>query len=327
VAGEARRQRLRALAARAGVRRIDVALLEEAFVHESAVREGLASRSNERLEFLGDAVLGFAVARWLFERYPDADEGELALRKASLVSDLALAESAAAHDFEALMTYGAGLAKMPPARRSSALADAFEAWIAALFRVAGFEAAERFVIEQHLVAREAELESIDDPKTVLQEWTQRRYARTPVYEERFEGPPHERVFFASVSVEGELIAHGEGSSKKRAQRAAAKAALAVLQERHGDVAPRVLSSAVGSPSRPGLAAVKRVGKALGPKHSVPLEVQRRDDLGASATDRPDDRVPSTTQGADAALPAPAAARPRRTRTRRTARVLPTESAR
>ncbi len=251
MAGEARRARLRALLARAGVTRPGTRVLDafdRAFVHESAVREGLATASNERLEFLGDAVLGVAVARSLFERYPDATEGELALRKSSLVSDAALAATADRLGFDALLRLGAGLANLPPARRRSALADAFEAFLAVLQRECGWVALEGFVMREHVAERERILgATIDDPKTVLQEWSQRRFASVPAYEDRFEGPDHERTFFSSVRV-ADVSATGMGPSKKEAQRAAAAAALADLAQRYDDVAPRALSQAV-APSR------------------------------------------------------------------------------
>ena len=95
MAGEARRKKLRALLKRAEVKGVEAEALDAAFTHESAVPEGLAAASNERLEFLGDAVLGFVVARWLFAQYPQASEGELALRKSSLVSDTSLLAEAA----------------------------------------------------------------------------------------------------------------------------------------------------------------------------------------------------------------------------------------
>jgi ribonuclease-3 len=243
VAGEARRQRLRALLARAGVRRFDDDAFEAAFVHESAVREGLAARSNERLEFLGDALLGFVVARSLYDRYPDAAEGELAVRKSSLVADAVLAETAERLGFEALLLLGAGLANLPPARRRSALADAFEAFLAVLHRECGFDAAARFVEREHIAERERLGLELDDPKTVLQEWTQRRFATVPVYSERAEGPAHERTFHADVTID-DLHAEGMGPTKRAAQRAAAAVLLARLAERYDDLRPRAFSQPV-----------------------------------------------------------------------------------
>jgi ribonuclease-3 len=244
VAGESRRRRLRALLERAGVPAADPRAFEAAFVHESAVKEKLAAQSNERLEFFGDAVLGFTVARSLYERYPKADEGELALRKAALIADTALASTAERLGFDDLMLLGAGLAKAAPARRRSALADAFEAFLAVLYRECGAEAVAAFVWREHVSEFEALGTEIDDPKSVLQEWTQRRFGTVPRYTERFEGPDHERTFYAEVTVEGDVRAEGIGPSKKIAQRAAAARVLELLRERYDDVHPRALSSPV-----------------------------------------------------------------------------------
>jgi ribonuclease-3 len=232
-----RRRKLRALLKQAGVKGIELEVIETAFTHESAVREGLASASNERLEFLGDAVLGFIVARWLFTQYPDAPEGELALRKSSLVRDMALADAAERLGFGELLVLGAGLAKQPAGKHRSTLADAFEAFIAALVCSAGIEAAERFVIQEHL-ERTLAMPVPVDAKTMLQEWTQKRSGMTPVYIESVEGPAHERVFHSCVVVSGESVAEGTGPSKKIAQQAAARAAIFLLREEYADLDPQ-----------------------------------------------------------------------------------------
>jgi ribonuclease-3 len=222
-------------------------------VHDSAAKEaaegaGPAIVSNQRLEFLGDALLGFVVARYLFDRYPEASEGELTLRKASLVRDAALAQTAERLGFGPLLVLGKGLAgKGGPTR--SMLADAFEAFVACLGRAAGADVAAEFVRREHVEPLEAAAEPVDDPKTALQEYSQRRWTAAPRYHDRFEGPPHERRFIAEVEVEGERLAAGEGPSKKEAQRAAAARALAVLSERHGDVEARKLSRPVQSSGR------------------------------------------------------------------------------
>jgi ribonuclease-3 len=242
MAGETRRRRLRELLAVAGAGSASLAAFEAAFVHESAVREHLAPHSNERLEFLGDAVLGFLTARSLFERYPDAREGELALRKSSLVSDRVLAATAERLGFEALLILGAGLANLPPARRRSALSDAFEAFLAVLYLECGTEVAAAFLLREHIAVREASGVALDDPKNVLQEWSQRRFAAVPLYENRYEGPAHERTFYVEVSV-ADVRANGSGPSKREAERAAAAQALARLSERFDDLAPRALTRA------------------------------------------------------------------------------------
>ncbi len=262
MSGENRRRRLRALLRRASVSGVELAAFEQAFVHPSAIHEGRATASYERLEFLGDAILGAVVARWLFERYPDASEGELSLRKASLISDLALAESAQRLEFGELIVSGGGLGEA--ARRVSVLADAFEAFIGALYLQVGLEKVTTFIERRHLSEREKEAAALVDPKSALQEWTQRRYGEIPRYRERFEGPPHQRVFVAEVSIDGELIAAGSGTSKKSAQRDAAANALEQLRERYDDVTPRALSAPVArrreSKRRAGRASERAKGR-------------------------------------------------------------------
>jgi ribonuclease-3 len=242
LAGEAYRARLRALLALAGAKDANLAAFEAAFVHESAVRERLAQRSNQRLEFLGDSILGFVVARSIFERYREADEGELGLRKAALVADAAIAQTAERLGFEHLLVLGAGLAKQAPSKRRSALADAFEAFLATLYRESGIEAVARFLASEHIEPFERAGADLVDPKTTLQEWSQRRFGHAPAYVDRSEGPAHEPLFFAEVSVPGEVRAEGSGPSKKAAQRAAAARAIELLAERYDDVASRVLSA-------------------------------------------------------------------------------------
>ncbi len=251
----------------AGARDADVHAFDAAFFHESAVRESLAPQSNERLEFLGDAILGFSVARSLYERYGDAPEGELALRKSSLVSDSALAATAERLGFDSLLLLGAGHAGESAARRRSAIADAFEAFLAVLQRECGQDAVDAFLMREHIVPREALGTVIDDPKTILQEWTQRHYKTVPAYRERAEGPDHERTFLAEVVVDGDLHAQGSGPSKRAAQRAAAAQALLLLAERHDDVAPRALTLAKAD-----------VASAPGPKPKK-TRVRRRPGVG------------------------------------------------
>lgn len=232
MSGEARRRRLRALRAQTRLGRIELERLDAAFVHESAAAEHIeAARglpSNQRLEFLGDAVLGCAVAAWLYRRYPDAPEGELALRKAYLVSEPALAETARHLGLGELLILGKGAAASDAARGDSTLADALEALIAVVYLERGMEAAARFVEDEHADRLGGRKPAAPDPKTALQELTQRVYHCIPSYEEVGEGPDHRRSYTATVAVAGDVLASGIGSSKKAAQRAAAAAALDVL---------------------------------------------------------------------------------------------------
>lgn len=267
MAGEARRRRVRALLETAGVRLRgsreakddDLARFDAAFVHESAFRERLAAQSNERLEFLGDAILGFIVAEDLVRRYPRADEGELTLRKHALVRDEALVATAQRLGFEPLLVLGSGLGAAPAETRRSLLADAFEAFLAVLHREAGLGAVTAFVLREH-VAYVERTPLAGDPKNVLQEWSQRRFGATPVYASRAEGPDQRRIFHADVSVEGDTLASGSGASKKEAERAAAAAALTVVQARHGDVTLRTLSEPEPE-SKPARAVKRRPGAA------------------------------------------------------------------
>ncbi|HEV3157411.1 MAG TPA: ribonuclease III [Candidatus Baltobacteraceae bacterium] len=255
--GESRRRRLRTLLTKVGVRDADTDVFETAFVHESAVRERIAEHSNERLEFLGDAILGLIAARWLYQKFPDAPEGELALRKAALVNDAALAATAERLEFDQLLVLGTGLARLPQTRRRSTMGDAFEAFIAMLDRVVGFVAVERFVVKEHIEPLKAAMVNLGDAKSLLQEWTQKHFAALPIYHERAEGPPHDRVYHADAIIDEERIAGGSGPSKKAAHRAAASAALEILRLSYDDV-PRTNATPIRTQGTPSTAQTKAV---------------------------------------------------------------------
>jgi len=234
--GEARRRRLRALLKLSGAPDVDVATIEPAFVHESAARESAGS-SNERLEFFGDAILGFVTARFLYTRYPEATEGELTRRKAALVSGDACAMTARRLALGELMLLGHGMRNDGGADNTSILADAFEAYIAALCGATNLETAAAFIEAEHLgLLDRAELVA-SDAKTALQEFTQGRLGQTPTYFERAEGPAHDRRFTSQVRVGDEVWGEGIGASKKMAQQSAAGMALASLQARTPPEAP------------------------------------------------------------------------------------------
>jgi ribonuclease-3 len=232
MAGEQRRRRLRALLDLAEVPAESLEAIDRAFVHESAAKEQQI-HSNERLEFLGDAVLGLIVSGWLYATYPDEKEGTLAKRKAAIVSDSANARTARRLGFGDLVHLGAGERAHGGKERASILADAFEAFVAALFLEHGFPAAQRFVEREHIANVDHEHAAVADAKTQLQELTQASLGCTPVYREKGEGPPHQRVFTSTVTVNGEALGTGTGPSKKAAQQSAAAAALHILQERFG----------------------------------------------------------------------------------------------
>jgi ribonuclease-3 len=229
----ARRRRLVALLRSAGAAGVDPALIEPAFVHESASREG-AGPSNERLEFFGDAILGFLAARWLVDRYPDANEGELTRRKAALVSGEACAQTARRLGFSHLLRLGVGTQQDGGAHNASILADAFEAFVAALYRHTDLERTVQFLEREHFAQIDRAEAADSDAKSALQEFTQARFALIPLYLERAEGPAHDRRFTSQVRIGDEVLGEGIGPSKKAAQQSAAAVALAQLRVRHPD---------------------------------------------------------------------------------------------
>ena len=194
-----------------------------------ATSSGQADTGNERLEFLGDRVLGLLVAEMLLNAFPAESEGEIARRHAELVRKETLAEVAGAIDI-------APLIRLPPEEdqnvrhNPSLLADACEALIAALYMDGGLEAARRFVANHWSSRMTATLSPPKDPKTGLQEWAQARGKPLPVYRLiETKGPPHQPIFTVEVSVEGEAAERAHGLSKRIAEREAAAALLARLK--------------------------------------------------------------------------------------------------
>jgi len=205
----------------------DPALLDAALTHRSA-----SKHNYERLEFLGDAVLSFAVAVLLYREHPDADEGDLSRYRSALVSGSSLAEVAAELGLGQQLRLGSGELKSGGHRRGSILADALEALFGAIYLDAGIGAASA-VIELLFAGRVDRLpgaQELKDPKTRLQEWLQGRGLGLPVYAvEQVSGEPHEHVFVASCEVEDlGLRERGEGSSRRRAEQDAARRVLAAL---------------------------------------------------------------------------------------------------
>ncbi len=225
MSGENFRRRLRALLRLAGSRtESDLGVFATAFVHQSYARER-GGVSNERMEFLGDSILGCITADWLFERFSDEPEGLLTLRKAAIVNDAQLARTAHALGLGALMQLGAGMRAAGGEENTSVLADAFEAFVGALYLRFGLEKARRFVVTQHIERLDHSSDALLDAKTRLQHYAQEHLAATPVYRESSRGTPQRPEFKSRVSVNGRVLGKGEGLSKKAAQQAAAEAAL------------------------------------------------------------------------------------------------------
>ncbi|MDH4227516.1 MAG: ribonuclease III [Deltaproteobacteria bacterium] len=211
--------------------------LERAFVHSSYVNEnpGAGFVSNERLEFLGDAVLSFVISALLYERLPDVPEGELTKLRARIVNKKALSDAAVNAGIKELLLLGKGERKGGGADNPSILADAFEAVIGLLYTEAGADASREFIVKTLGESIDAALkaEASDfDWKGILQEASQRMFFVSPIYEVvREDGPSHKKVFTVGVSIKGEELGSGTGATKKEAEQAAAKAAFEKLKER------------------------------------------------------------------------------------------------
>ena len=223
------------LAERLGIVLREPDLIRQAFVHSSYFNENPTDVAghNERLEFYGDAVIGLAVSRLLFDRYPDEDEGFLTARRAALVNREALAAMALSMGLDRHLQLGRGEADAGGATRPSVLAAAFEALAGALSLSEGHDRTERALFRLFEPSLEA-LAEIDGPpksaKSRLQEHTQRHLGLKPSYQvTATSGPPHEQHFEVAVTLEGRIVALGSGSSRQRAEEQAARGALDVLR--------------------------------------------------------------------------------------------------
>jgi ribonuclease-3 len=216
----------------------DPALLAEALTHPSATRlEGRRRVNYERLEFLGDRVLGLAVADLLLRRFPDEDEGKLARRLSALVRQEALVQVAAALDLGVHIRAAKGEGQDAQRAQATALADGCEAVIGALFLDGGWPVARHFVERHWAPLMAAEHGPPKDAKTALQEWAQGRGLGLPHYEVVASvGPDHDPSFSVRVRVDGapDAAAMATAGSKRAAEQAAAETLLSTLDERdHG----------------------------------------------------------------------------------------------
>ncbi len=206
-------------------------LLELALTHRSFAYENGGIATNERLEFLGDSILGQAVTVMLYLEHPELDEGQLAKRRASLVSSAALAEIARSIGLGKHIRLGRGEEITGGRDKSSILADTVEAVIGAIYLDAGAEAATAFVMRliRPLLEDPERFGAAMDPKTSLQELAARMGVGLPRYVVTDSGPDHSKRFTAVVFLGGSEIACGSGTSKKNAKMAAALDAWTILQ--------------------------------------------------------------------------------------------------
>ena len=206
-------------------------LLQKAVTHSSAVPDA-PQDSNERLEFLGDAVLGLIIAEAMHHRYPGRPEGDLAQMKSYIVSEEALGDAALRWGLDTLVRLGAGEATNGGTRRRSILSDAFEAMLAAIYLEFGLEQVQRVALE----ALEPAILSVEsdkfrhDHKSALQVITQSKGRGAPAYTiVSTEGREHERVYTVQAALGTDILGEGSGSSKKAAEQAAALVALGNLE--------------------------------------------------------------------------------------------------
>ncbi|HYF95616.1 MAG TPA: ribonuclease III [Symbiobacteriaceae bacterium] len=202
-------------------------LLYEALTHTTFTNENPGAPANQRLEFLGDAVVGMVVAQYIFEQFPDLPEGELTKIRAAVVCEPTLAARSRALGVGEHMRFGKG-ESVSGRDRDSILADALEALVGALFIDGGLEVARSFLLRElaPLIAPARSGLVRVDYKTRLQEWLQERYPEGPAYRLLTEeGPAHNRRFQAGVYHRGEELGTGWGRSKKEAEQEAARGAL------------------------------------------------------------------------------------------------------
>lgn len=212
------------LSARLGVSE-ESEFLAVALTHSSYAKEHHAT-SNERLEFLGDAVVDLIVAQHLFSTYPGIDEGEATIARSQVVNEAALARFARTLGLGQLLRVNKGVEREGGRERDSILADSFEAVIAAVYLERGIEHASKIVLSllADSIAEAVAHPTHADPKAQLRKWSESHGHGQPVYEVVAEGPSHAVQFEAKVLIKGEVVATGHGTSRKSAEVQAAQLA-------------------------------------------------------------------------------------------------------
>jgi ribonuclease-3 len=226
--------RAAAFAERLGFAVRDQELLEQALIHSSYLHEhrGAVRGHNERLEFLGDAVVNLAMSEALYVRHPDDDEGILSARRAAIVSTTGLSRLAGRIGLGDVLLLGEGEAARGGRRRPSLLASSFEALAGAMYLDLGWDQTRDWLVQLALPELEldAPVVTLKSPKSRLQEYTQRTAGNRPSYHLLDAvGPDHEKVFRIEVSVDGRVLGRGEGPSRRIAETAAAAQALEAIR--------------------------------------------------------------------------------------------------
>lgn len=212
----------------------DVLLLSRALTHRSYLNEhSEALEDNERLEFLGDAILDFLVGEWLYNRFPEMEEGDLTQMRSALVQTNQLAVFTKQLGLEKAVRLGRGEYKTGGTYRSTLLCDVFEAFVGALFLDSSLENVKKFI---YPMLEDAAVEILEnhkneDPKSKLQEWAQANGYSTPKYSTtNVKGPDHEKIFEVEVKVNNKIMGSGMARSKQSAEKIAAQKALEMVSE-------------------------------------------------------------------------------------------------
>lgn len=231
---EDRRQALRQFQSDYGLERLASEDLDWSLTHRSFAFEAGLARDNERLEFLGDAILSALTAEFLYQMHPDAPEGVLTKRRARMVSRASIGRHAISMGIGSIILLGQGERDTGGAHRLSVLGSALEAIIGIVYVQLGYDAARAFVrrhILEGLAAEHADEPAAGDHKSALQELTQRLFKEVPAYRRLGEeGPPHERRFLVGVELQGRELARASGLRVKEAQNEAARLALDILRQ-------------------------------------------------------------------------------------------------
>jgi len=207
-------------------------LLRQSFIHRSYLNEHKdISFSNERLEFLGDAILSFVVSNWIYSQLPNEPEGVLTSIRSNLVNTKSLAKVASLLDLGKYMLLSKGEEEGGGRTNTSLLADTYEAVIGAIFLDQGLESTQDFISSTLLSGATNLTQNLKDPKSLLQEVVQAKKIGSPIYRVVSEtGPDHNKTFLVEVEVNGETLSSGQGKSKREAEVEAASQALAKIGE-------------------------------------------------------------------------------------------------
>ena len=218
---------LRELQNRLGISMFQPRLLLQALTHDSYFREAHPEwGGNERLEFLGDSVLGIVISHYLYDKFPEAPEGLLAQMKSYLVSTEFLEQKAREIELGRFILLGKGEDSSGGRERASVLTDTYEAVVGAIFLDSGMNCVEKLILPVFEPALEEVAQGKKNSKSLLQEHIQKHFKCLPLYTViREEGPPHQKIFFVKVCFRGEVLGEGSGNSKKEAEKVAAEVAL------------------------------------------------------------------------------------------------------